>query len=182
MINLLPLEKINEIKKEFKFKKVVLVLNSTFFILLIFALFLFSFSQFLNYQIKKNEKEIYAKTNAFQETIEIQNKIKSFNSLLSKINNFQQSQFLISEFFEDLFTIFPNNLYLKTLNLQKGENKNNPFLAVQMTGVAQDREAVYSFRNILKTKENYREVNFLPNSWFKANFPVFSVTFEVTKK
>jgi hypothetical protein len=183
MINLLPLEKINEIKKEFKLKEILSFLSLTLFLLLIFFIFLFSFLYFLNYQIEKNNNEISKREADFKNTIEIQNKIKSFNNLLEKVNNFREKRFLISDFFEDFFTIFPqNDIYLKTINLQKKEDKNNLLILVQMTGVAKDRETIYSFRNTLKEKDNYQEVYFSPDSWFKANFPDFSLNFQAIKK
>ncbi|MGC9031574.1 MAG: PilN domain-containing protein [Minisyncoccia bacterium] len=182
MINLLPEKEIKIIKAEIKLKKVFILLNWMVIFLLIFWLFLFSFSIFLEKQKVIIENQILKKEDILKEFFAIESEIKNFNATLFNLNNFEKNKIIISSFFEEFLKITPKDVYFNSINIQKNENSQNPEILIQITGVAKNRETVYEFYNILKGKEEYEDVYFSPQSWFKREYPNFSLTFKFIQK
>jgi len=194
MINLLPP---NE-KQELKLQEVQIKISVVFAYFLCCLAFLILVFFLLDYYIVLKTVEfdsaVLAKTKElesyeFQDFKETTTKV---NQKLAMIQLFQQDEILISPFFEEIVSLAEQGISFTSVTLTKGTRlvqTEDPdkvikevYAAVNLVGIAETREVLYSFKKILENQKHFSEVYFSPDSWTKSKNADFSVNFDIIHK
>jgi len=175
MINLLPIQQKEELLLEEKFK-LVLILGIIILVLFI-SLFLILFSikisilsevEVQNIYFGEREKELKA-----PQMQELEEKIKSSNLVISKLNSFYQKETDLTSILEEISKIFPEGTYLTSLSF------NPSLLQFSLSGFSPDREALLKFKENLEGQEKFEEIYFPPTNWMTPIDINFSVSFKL---
>jgi hypothetical protein len=172
MINLLPLEQINELKEEENLK----VLLNIFLLVLFFFLFLFLILLSIRFYLSgalDSQKILLEKEEKILD-LEKENEIKKYNEILSKIEKFYQKKVFLFPKAENFFEKIPQSIYLRELETKidkKGE------ISFFVSGFSKNRESLLNLIKILK--ENYQEVSFSPEILLRESEIDFSITFKI---
>lgn len=165
MINLIPIEEKKEIKKNFYFRFLTVS-----FIMLCFCNIILIVAMFPSYIIsleKKNSinKKLENEKNEFVPEIDQKAviSIKELNSKLSLIEKAKENQFVFSEKVID--KIISNKLSGIKIKSFFYQNDIIDGKKINISGVAQDREQLLSFRQSLENSNSFKSVD-LPISNF----------------
>lgn len=174
MINLLPPEQKNELKREEK-RKLVLILGIIFLtfllcLLLILLSIKISISSELNSQ--KNLLAIEEARYSTPEIKDFQGKITVVNGKLSEISVFYQEQPDLAAILEKLSANIPPKVYLTNLSWQKDVAQMN------ISGRAPLRDDLTALKINLEREASFSEVYFPPSNWLKSKDIDFYVTFK----
>ncbi len=175
MINLLSLQQKEELKGEENLKLVLVlgIIILAFLVSLILILFAIktSFSAALNEQkiyVELKEKEL--KNPAIQE---LEEKIKKYNLVLSKLETFYKSQPDSTSMLEKIFQAFPEGTYLTSLNFNPQTSQ------ISLDGFSPTREILVQFRENLEKTEGLKGIYFSPANWLEAASINFTVNFRI---
>jgi len=177
MINLLPPQEKEIILME-KNKRIAIILS---FLLLFFLVCLILISISIRIYLQgfiESEKSFLAQSEKefFQsESQNLQEKIKSINSLIGELNSFYRQKIYFSEITERISKTLPENFYLTNFNLVLSEEEIN----VSLSGFAPLREDLFKFKESLETEKNFKDISFPPANWIKAQNIDFYVTFKI---
>jgi len=176
MINLLPLEQKEELKREEKWK-LTLILGIIFLIFLL-CLFLILLSIRINVSSElEAQKNLSALEEGRFKTPEIQQfqeQITLLNENLLGINSFYQDQSSLTKVLEKISATIPSTIHLTRLSWQK-EN-----FQVELSGRASLREDLFELKNNLEKEKDFKDVYFPPSDWIKPKDVDFYVTFKAT--
>jgi len=197
MINLLPPQDKQELKREVIFRKVFAIFFSHFVCLLILVGALGFLSAFLSskaasFQEAATQKAQQLQSARFQA---FKNDAVSLNGSLNKLQAFWQSQIKVSSFLERFIPLVSSNLYLTDLSFNlsskkvsvvknvasaPGEAASNDsiqliFAGIHLDGTADSRENLYEFKKVLERQADFSDIYFSPYSWSNAQYPDFSL-------
>ena len=181
MINLLPPHYRQKLKEEQRFRLVLLlggILGIAFFALSIFLLV-------IQIALSKERLSQEVKLVSFEERTTREDstlvEIKNWNSKLRNIEAFKENRRTLKEVVDEIASSLPQELYLFSLSYtpafetRKKEDKIVRTLAmVSVTGKAQTREQLLSFKDALQANPFFTEVVFPPSNWVSPSDITFS--------
>jgi Tfp pilus assembly protein PilN len=177
MINLLPTQYKRELKKEEKFK-LVLILGTLFLIFLIsLILILFSIKIYIQGQaetlkfLAREEEEKLQRA----EIRELRQKITAAQKTILQLRNFYQNRSDPVRIVESIFQILPEQIHLTSFSFNKDTGM------VLLSGFSPGREILFQLRTNLEDQEEFGEINFPPQNWIKSKDIDFQVTFKVNR-
>ncbi|PIU16326.1 hypothetical protein COT20_00670 [bacterium (Candidatus Gribaldobacteria) CG08_land_8_20_14_0_20_39_15] len=192
MINLLPPQDKQNLKREMIFQKVLAIFSLHFTCLLVLAIILGFLSAFLTSKAEHFQKTALQKTQQLQtaQFQTIKDEAIFLNNALNKLQTFWQRQIPVSVFLERFIPLIPQGLYLRTLSFRLSSKKTNVvqsasatstnsgqliFAAVQLEGMIDKREELYEFKKTLERQKNFQDIYFSPSSWAKSQYAEFSL-------
>lgn len=178
MINLLPSQQKKEIK-EIKIRNLIFIwefflicfLIFISFSILIVRIFVWSEIDIAKIDLAEREKEI-----ALFEYFE--KKAESFNSLVSEIYSFYQTQRKFTTILEEISQTIPQGIVLYNLKFSIPGKKQDP-LSVFLSGFAPNRELLLSFKENLENRQNFFEIYFPLEGWISQENINFTVQFKI---
>lgn len=174
LINLLPEKEKRELELEAKQKKALLVLFYFIFSLIFFAFLLFFINYYMAERVIGLGEEVSEKNEELQgaKIQESKQIISDINQKLSKIDTIWQERVMTNHFLEKMASLTPSSVYFTSLFLQRKTRQTEEgeiefFFQVSLQGIAQTREALYSFKQIIDKEETFQDSYFQPFSWVK---------------
>ena len=181
MINLLPPKYRQKLREEQRFRLAVLlgvVFGTALIALSIFLLVI---------QVSLAKERLFqeSKLISFQERTAREDsaliEIKNLNSKLRNIDNFKQERRSLKDVFDEVASSLSEDLqlfsfsYTPALEIKKKGGKATKTLAtIAVTGKAQTRELLLSFKDALQANPFFAEVVFPPSNWVKPQDITFS--------
>lgn len=175
MINLLPPQQKEELKREEKWKLTSLLGILSLVFLLYLSLILFSIKIYISSELE-SQKIIYDIEEKKFEASEIQDfqkKIISLNQNLSKLDSFYREQVDLTRILEKISATLPPGVYLTNLNWQKEMSQ------IGVSGFAPARENLFEIKKNLEKEKDFDNVYFSPSNWVKPKDINFYVTFKI---
>ena len=180
MINLLPPKERDILKQEEKLRLVFIWGIFVLFFLITFSLVLFAVNIYLAGQVQgfKILVGYEQQKSVTPEAQKIGKEIIAVNQNLTELNALYKGQPRITELFQKISEIIPEEIYLNSLSLDPNENKRDRF-QVSLTGHSETREALLNFKKSLESKSDFQGVYFPPSNWVKPLDINFSASFEM---
>lgn len=181
MINLLPSQQKEELLGEKNFKLVLILGIVILAFLICFSLILFSIKISIAGQLSAQKFILSQKEAETLQTQDLENKIKSLNLTISKLDSFYQSKLDWVEVSEKISQNIPSKIYLTSLTFKQptGLKKEEYLGDVSLTGFSPSRETLIEFKKNLEKEEQFSEVYFPPENWVQATDINFTVNFKV---
>lgn len=151
MINLLPSQKRDELKKAKQSKIVILFGSRIIIALVLLVLLAFSFNIYLKNQLEIGEILIQTeeKTIEFLGIGNIEKEIIEMNRLFSRINIFYGEQPNLTKVLEQISFLRPSGIHLINFSYQKMDSQ------IILNGWARDRRSFLEFKKSLEKQENF---------------------------
>lgn len=190
MINLLPQETKRELELESLQKKILIILFFGLIFFLCLFVILFSLGAFMGVKEGFLEKTIIEKEQEMRSAqfLVYKDTIQKSNQELSKVNTLFQEQVMLGGLLEKIAPLTEGGLYFTEVFFKKSfreiddpktsQKKKEIFAEVHISGQAQTREALFSFKKKLESEKVFRGVFFQPSSWMKPVNAKFSLGFE----
>lgn len=190
MINLLPSQEKQNLKLVEAQKRVLIIFGYLLVCLFFLILILFLLNYYISLETTALENLVFTKNVAlesyqFQDFREATLKV---NQSLAMIEAFSQEEVAIGPFLEEVSALFPEGISFTSISFTKNSRLvENPqtkkvtkqiFANVNLGGVAETREVLYSFKKILEVKDQFQAVYFSPDSWTEPYNAHFSVILE----
>jgi len=172
MINLLPPKYRKKLGEEQRFR-LILLFGGIFGIALIaLAIFLLVIQATLLQERLAQESKLISLEERITKEDSTLGEIKKWNSKLQNINGFKEKRTSLKEVIEEIASSLPEELYLLSLSytpaseVRKKEDKvvRTPAI-IAITGNAQTREQLLSFKDALQENPFFAEVVFPPSNW-----------------
>ena len=175
MINLLPPGQKEELKQEESFKLALIFGIIVLAFLVSLSLILFSLKTFILSDCRVQEIYLEQKKKEIEdaELQEVEEKIKKYNLILSKLEDFYQGQPDLVLILEKISRSFPEGTYLIKLDFDPQTYQ------ISLDGFSSTREVLIQFKENLERIEGFKDVEFLPASWVYLTDIKFSVNFKV---
>lgn len=179
MLNLLPQQQREELKEEENFKLTLILGIVTLASLICFALILFSIKISIGGQLSYQKIFLEQKKAESSQLQNLEEKMKSLNSILKELNSFYQNEVNLVEVSRLISGFLPREVYLTTLHFNKaaGLEKEKYSGEVFLAGFAPSRETLTVFKKNLE--KEFKEVYFPPENWVKPTDISFTATFKV---
>ena len=177
MINLLPSQEKEELKKEEQFKVILILGIVAIASLISFSLVLASINIFLSGEVE-SQKIIYVQREKELKNPEIQTfqaNLTDFNKKISQLNYFYQNQVEFTKILEKISGTIPPEISALSLSLSLEEKT----IKCSLSGFSPDREILIQFRDTLEKEEGFTEVYIPPASWTKPKDISFTVNFNI---
>ncbi|MDI6591777.1 MAG: PilN domain-containing protein [Patescibacteria group bacterium] len=175
MINLLPPQQKEELKKEQNYKLVLILGILILFFLICLILILFSIKIYISGKVESMQILIDLEEERFETSKikELQKKINLANQNISELKNFYQNQKNIVEILEKISEPLPPGIYLTTLSWQKANSQ------ISLSGFSPSREILFKFKENLEGKKEFTEIYFPSSTWVKPINIDFHTNFKV---
>jgi len=175
MINLLPPQFKEELKKEKEWKiilnlEIIFLIFLTSFALILFSIKFYSQSQLISQKVLVNSEEKNIKDSQFYPFLE---KFNLINQDIPKILSFYQKEKYPSEILENVFEIIPPSMYLTNLSWQKKDSQ------IILSGFCPNREVLLEFKKNLEERKEFKEIDFPLQSLIKKTDIYFTVRFKI---
>ncbi len=180
MINLLPPAEKTRILQERKKNIVVILWFLVLFFICCLSLILLSINIYLKSESATQKailEEAEEKFNQSEARV-FQGKINSADSELKKLEQFYKDKVYFSEVLEEISQITPSQISLKNFSATLCSDEGK-CLKVALGGLAETRDDLFEFKNVLEGKNSFKEVNFPPANWVKPINVDFSITFKI---
>jgi hypothetical protein len=174
-LNLIPIQKKEEIKKSNYFRLVLRSEIELFGIILIFAAMLLNINYILKVTLD-SDKEVNAAKNAAQnkEIRKYDSEIREINEKIREIGKIQEGQLNWSNLFEKL-----NGLYSNSIEMKRVATRN---YLVLLEGKANNRDNLIAFKENLEKEECFSEVNLPLSSLVSRENVEFQIDFKIKKE
>ena len=175
MINLLPPQQKEELRREEKWK-LTLILGIIFLVfLLCFFLIMLSIKIYISGELEfqKNLLGIEEKKFKTPEIQEFQKEITALDQNLFKLDSFYQEQPNLTKILEKISETLPSGAYLTRLSWQKET------FQIELSGFAPLRESLFELKKNLEEEKDFENIYFPPANWVKPKEIDFFVTFKV---
>ena len=181
MINLLPPKYRQKLRGEQRFR-LVLVLGVVFGVaLLALSVFLMVIQVSLAKERLLQESKLSSfKAKSAKEDSTLA-EIKNWNSKLRNIDSFKQGRRSLKDVLDEVGSSLPQGLYLSSFfytpvfeTKKKGGEPERTPATISVTGKAQAREQLLSFKDALQGNPFFAEVVFPPSNWVKPQDITFS--------
>lgn len=175
MLNLLPPQYKEELKKEINFKQILILGTISLIFLVSLILVLLSNNIYIKGEADSQKFSVGLGEQAVQvgEIREVRAKIVQAAQAISKLNSFYKNKRDSTEILENIFQTLPENTYLTSLSWQKDSGR------VLLSGFSPGRDILLEFKNNLEAKDRFFEVDFPPQNWVKPTDIFFQVSFKV---
>lgn len=180
MINLLPNQEKEVILIEKKKRIAIIIFSLILFFFACLILISISIRIYLQGYIESEKSFLTESEKEFSQSgsQNLQERIKSINSLIKELNSFYGQKIYFSETAEKISRTLPKNFYLTDFSLTlSGEKEAN----VSLSGFAPLREDLFKFKENLEAEEDFKEISFPPANWIKAQNIDFYVTFKIKR-
>jgi len=181
MINLLPPKYRKKLREEKRFRLVLLfgvMLGTALVALSIFLLV-------IQIALSKERFSQESKLSSFEERSSKEDstliEIKNWNSKLRNIDSFKQERRSLKDVFDEVDSSLPRELHLFSFSYtpaletkKKGGGATKTPAVIAVTGKAQTREQLLSFKDALQANPFFAEVLFPPSNWVKPQDITFS--------
>lgn len=178
MINLLPIQK----KEELDSIKKIKILSILGFLLLISMVFLVVlFFSIEIYLTSENQNQKFLVDNAISLSSdpkhkELENKITESNDIIKKLDDFYKKQIEVSDAIEKITNIMPDNVSLVSISY----NEKN--FEISLHGKAKTRDDFLAFKKMLEEQPEIKNLNSPISNILKSVDVEFSLTFSLTKQ
>lgn len=173
MLNLLPIEEKNKIRREYIFRRLSAVFLLLFFVLVISSILLFPvyiLSKIRLDEIKKENVELSKKINTVDDEEKLASLVKEIGDKTAGIKPALGTE--INKAFSSVISDRPANIKITGLDYKK----NAPNKAeITITGVSADRESLKSYGKRLQDDIWFSEVNLPISNFAKAKNIDFSI-------
>ena len=181
MINLLPPKYRQKLREEERFRLVLLLGVVLGIALLAMSVFLLV----IQVSLAKERLSQEFKLSSFEEKSTKEDstltEIKNWNSKLRNIDSFKQERRSLKDVFDEVASSLPQNLHLFSFSYtpaleikKKGGEATKTLAIIAVTGKAQTREQLLSFKDALQANPFFAEVVFPPSNWVKPQDITFS--------
>lgn len=180
MINLLPPEEKEKLLLEQKKRIVIILWFLVLFFLVCLPLILFAAEIYLKDQLD-TQKTLLTEVQKEYNRPEIQNlqeKIKTTNSILTKLNSFYQKKIYFTEILERISKTLPEGTYLTNFSTIFSPDT----LKVSLSGFVPTIEILFEFKKNLEKEEDFKEIFFPLANWVKPTNIDFFITLEIAIK
>ena len=180
MINLLPPEEKEKLILDMKKKILTVILFLFLFFLICFILILLSVRIYQQGQIE-SQKIIFQeteKTMVKTQNQDLMDKIKNFNDVFVKIDNFYRQKIYFSGILGKISQIIPKEAYLTEIRLNFGVGENSDIEAL-LSGFIPDREMLFSLKKTLEQESFIKDVYFPPVNWIDPIDISFFINFKI---
>ncbi len=189
MTNLLPPIYKQELNDEKLRKRIIFVLFLVLVDLLLLIAIVLGLFIYISKANSNLSKEMAQKEKFLQEpdSQEIKRLIDGANQNLSKINNIKKEQVSVVDVLEKLNQLISDTAYLKSFSFQNSsrdvENKETKIIEkeffgkTRLSGIAKNREVVFSLKKSLSGEQSFQNIYFDPLSWVKSINPDFTIEF-----
>lgn len=177
MINLLPPQKKEELRKE-KNLKLVFILGFLFLSsLFCFVLLLLPIRVFFSGEVEAQKILYKQEENDFNNSQlqSLQKKILQANTKINQLDAFYKQQFQFMEVFDGISKIFPKEMSLTSLSVHPQAGK----ITVNLLGFSPTRSALLLLKENLEKEEKFSEIKFPPSNWLESENINFSASFEI---
>lgn len=180
MINLLPPQSKEELRKEENWKIVMILGINVLLVLVCFSLILYSINLFISGETRAQKILYQEREKEFQtpQMQSLQKNLTTFNLTLSQLDSFYGSQFSATEILEEISETIPSGIYLTNLSITPKSGKER-LIECTLAGFSPTRETLLRFKENLEKKEGFEGVSFPPVSWVKQNDISFTVNFRI---
>jgi len=175
MINLLPPQQKEELLEEERLKLVLILGIVILAFLASLTLILFSIKTSLLADLKTQEIYFEQRKKEMEspEIRELEEKIKNYNSILSKLETFYQGQIDLTSILEKISKTLPEGIYLTSLNF------NPQTFQVSLNGFSPDRQRLLQFNENLEKTADLKEIYFPAANLLQLTDIDFSVSFKI---
>ena len=179
MINLLPPAEKQNLSLEDRWRTVLILglVMLIFFASLILIFILINFS--LGSQVKSQDVILENEENRFaSEGIQtVKNDVEQANRNLLAIDSFYKQKADMTGFLEKISSLLPKGIYLNSISINPCSGGENAF-QVSIAGHALAIENVIELNEKLKGDDQFSNVSFPSDTWFKKQDFIFAVTFQ----
>ncbi|MEF8847196.1 MAG: hypothetical protein V5A57_02115 [Candidatus Paceibacterota bacterium] len=180
MINLLPTEEKEKIY-QYRLKRMMLILGfiGTVFVIALASLLL-TLKIHLEGEIGYQNSILEAKKgkSRTEQINQIQGEFASYNKKIANLNEFYQEQDYPSGFLKEVESVLPPSVYLTTLSYEKELTKEHK-AEVSIAGFCPDRETLFSLKEAMDKKSNWKDIRLPPSNWVEPVDISFNVNFKV---
>jgi Tfp pilus assembly protein PilN len=185
MINLLPSQYKQELKREEGWKLILILEILILIFLICLTLILFSVKISISGQLEAQKILLGQEEKKFNES-QIQNledKIITSSRTFVQLNSFYQSQAGLTEILEKISETLPSSVYLTTLNfnLLTGSEEEKYLAQIYLLGYSPTREILLEFKKNLEKEQTFGEIYFPSSNWVRPADIDFSVNFKIIK-
>jgi len=173
MINLLPPQQKRELLEEDNWRLTLILGILIFSSFLCLTLILFSIKIYISGQAESQKIFVELKEKEFSQIKSLEDKLKSTNQELSKLELFYETQFRLTEFLERISKILPSGIYLNSFSYRKDTSQ------VTLSGFAERVESLVDLKNKLEQEKDFKEVRFPSDVWIKLANIDFNVSFQL---
>jgi len=181
MINLLPPQFKEELKKEENFRMTLILgtLGILFFVCL--TLVLLSVNLYLSGQVDAQQILIQTadaeiKTPEARATNE---KIIFLNKTVSGLNSFYQKQVKASDFLVKIADILPGGTYATLISFTQAEEGGDYNFKVAFSGFADTRQILFQLKKNIENSQDFASLYFPPSNWVEPKDVNFTLTFSI---
>lgn len=175
MINLLPPQYKQVLKKEENFRMFLILglVVLTFFVSL--ALVLFSVRIYVKAQAESVKFLVEVERTRLQstQTAELREKITKGSQNILKLNSFYKNKSDSTKILETIFQTVPEQISLTSLSWRREG-------VVAISGFSPTREVLFELRNNLQSEARFSDINFPPQNFVKPANIDFQATFRVS--
>jgi len=180
MINLLPPQSKEELKREENWKIVTILGINVLLVLICFSLILYSINIFISGETKAQKILYQEREREFQtpQMQALQKNLTTFNLTLSQLDYFYGSQFGATKILEEISETIPSGIYLTNLSVSPRSGKEK-LIECTLAGFSPTRETLLKFKGNLEQEEGFEGISFPPVSWVKQSDINFTVNFRI---
>lgn len=180
MINLLPPEEKDILRKEEKYRLAFIFGVFVLFFLAALSSILFSIKIYLSGQAEGYSIliDFEQQKSTTLETQNIEKEINLTNQNLSELTTFYKQQPRLTELLKEISDLIPEGIYLSSLSLNPNQTEQGRF-QVSLTGYSDNRDLLLGFKKSLESEPSFQGIYFPPSSWVKPEDINFSASFEI---
>lgn len=170
MINLLSPQQKKEIIEEQRYRLFSILGVLAVLFLVVLSLALFSIKTYISGKAQSEKILIPAQLQGQEE------QIREINEKLQKLNSFYGKQVSFSGILEKVSKILPRGIRLASLSsetVKSGDSK------ISLQGFSPTRDLLLQLKKDLESESGFRDINFPPSNWVKAENIDFSVNFHI---
>ncbi len=180
MINLLPQQQKEELRKEESFKLVLILGITVLAFLVCLSLILFSIKILIETQLDVQKVFLSQKEAKTSQTKDLEKRIKDLNLTLSQLDYFYQHKPDWLEILETIPQTLPLGTYLTAINLRQPSSEKEEHLGeIFLAGYCPSRELLTDFKKNLEAEGRFQEVFFPSSNWVEPTDINFTVNFKI---
>ena len=170
MINLLPPQQKQELLYEQKYKMLLIISLVLLVFIISLSLSFFSVKTYIAGRAQSEKISVPVPDKDLEEDLQIA------NQKLKKLELFYIGQTEFSQFLEKISEILPQDIYLTSVSLIAADKKK---AKVSLRGLSKTRELLFQLKKQLESDANFKDINFPPSNWVKAENISFSISFQM---
>ena len=175
MINLLPPKYKEELRKEKRFRLLVILEVIFFFFLISLTLVLFSIKIDITAGVEEQKAIFESANRQFSYFKPIKERIDLTNKEVSIANSFYKNQYKPTLLIEKISALLPKGVYLTSLSYEKKT------MAVNLAGFSPTVDALLEFRDNIRSQEEFEDVSFPIILWMQPADINFNISLKIKR-